>query len=117
MVRFLSRLVRGHRDFGFIEVVADLFTGITLFPFAGARLLGDDIADFAFAIALARVLLATRVKAKTVFVKRANGNAHHLFPIGEDDAFLADNIAEVFLDGFADFFFMAFLVNLSFAVQ
>src|SRR5260221_4500545 len=107
-----------HSDFGLVVVIAGIFAGIALFvAFAWPGFLGDDIANFALAIALACMLLAARVIAKTVFFQGANGYSHHLLTIGEDDAFLANNIAQVFLDCFANLLFMTFLVDLSFAVQ
>src|SRR5581483_6841773 len=106
-----------HRDFGFVVVVAGLFTGIALLALAGARLLGDNIAHLAFAIALTRVGLAAWIIAETILIQRADGNAHHLLPIGEDDILFAHNVAEVFLDSLADFLFMTFLVDLPFAMQ
>src|SRR5258708_39117058 len=106
-----------HSDFGLVVVIAGIFAGIALFAFAGPGFLGDDIANFALAIALACMLLAARVIAKTIFFQGANRYSHHLLTIGEDDAFLADNIAQVFLDCFANLLFVTFLVDLPFAVQ
>src|SRR5713101_5754473 len=104
-----------HGDFGFVVVVPALFSGVAFLAFAGTRLLGDNIADFAFAVALARMGLAARIVTEAVLIQRADGNAHHFLAVREDDALFTDDITEVFLDGLANFLFMTFLVYLPFA--
>src|SRR5581483_9031478 len=81
-----------HRDFGLVVVVASIFASIALLPFALARLLGHHVAHFALAVALTGMRLATWIVAETILIQGANGDAHHLFAIGENDALFADNI-------------------------
>src|SRR5581483_9272154 len=82
-----------HGDFGLIVVVSSLFAGIALLALAGARLLGDNIANFTFAIALASVLLATWIIAETIFVEGANGDTDSFCAIGQDDALFTNDFA------------------------
>src|SRR5206468_10566839 len=58
-----------HGDLGFVVVVAGVFACIFAFAFGGSWLLGDDIPDFALAVALTRVLLTARIIAEAIFVK------------------------------------------------
>jgi len=55
-----------HCDFGCVVIDACLFARIAFFAFAGTRLLGDDITDLAFAVALTGVLLASGIIAETI---------------------------------------------------
>ncbi len=68
-----------HRHVGLIVVDARLFAGVAALATSRARLGRDDIADFALAVALAGMLLASGIIAEAILLQRANRHACTIF--------------------------------------
>jgi hypothetical protein len=84
-------------------------------PLPGQGFLGNDVSDFTLSIAFTSMLLATRVIAETVLI-REQWYPYYLLAI-KRIMLSSLTISPKFSLSLRDFLFMAFLIDLAFAVQ
>ena len=78
---------------------------------------GNHIADFGFAVACANLFFLAIIKAKFIFIKRANRHFDDTFAVRKNDGFIRDNRTQILLNCLFDAFFMTLLIYLTFALQ
>src|SRR6266478_8256629 len=106
-------------DFGFVVFLSGLIAGAMAPSRPGSRdsLVPDYVPDFGVAVPCSDVLLLAIVEPELVFIERANWNFDYALAVGEDDGFIGDDRPEVLLDRVAHTFFVAVLIDLTFALK